>query len=196
MFENPRRGKQARNFTTNVPKILDLISSSEQIFSETCRWVPCIVETRVNTEFWPRVGGRGGGILGLVFGGNVPLASQSPYPKSILWPIIDPISVTFEQIRNFHDPNLVTFYFHELTHFLDWTKNTLLFICSKNILVSWLTVNMKNCLTLENPKMCDPFLVTLSTLQSHYSQSSHENATSSSGTSPLASYKEVHRRES
>ena len=32
MFENPRRGRQARNFTTNVPKILDLISSSEQIF--------------------------------------------------------------------------------------------------------------------------------------------------------------------
>ena len=39
-FENPRRGMQARNFTTNVPKILDLKSSSEQIFSENCRWVP------------------------------------------------------------------------------------------------------------------------------------------------------------
>ena len=33
MFENPRRGIQARNFTTNVPKILDLKSFSEQIFS-------------------------------------------------------------------------------------------------------------------------------------------------------------------
>ena len=32
MFENPRRGRQARNFRTNVPKILDLKSSSEQIF--------------------------------------------------------------------------------------------------------------------------------------------------------------------
>ena len=32
MFENPRRGRQARNFTTNVPKILDLKSSSEQIY--------------------------------------------------------------------------------------------------------------------------------------------------------------------
>ena len=30
MFENPRRGRQARNFTKNVPKILDLKSSSEQ----------------------------------------------------------------------------------------------------------------------------------------------------------------------
>ena len=33
MFENPRRGRQARNFTTNAPKILVLKSSSEQIFS-------------------------------------------------------------------------------------------------------------------------------------------------------------------
>ena len=33
-FENPRRGRQARNFTKNVPKILDVKSSSEQIFSE------------------------------------------------------------------------------------------------------------------------------------------------------------------
>ena len=33
MFENPRRGRQARNCTTNAPKILDLKSSSEQIFS-------------------------------------------------------------------------------------------------------------------------------------------------------------------
>ena len=33
MFENPRRGRQAGNLTTNAPKILDLKSSSEQIFS-------------------------------------------------------------------------------------------------------------------------------------------------------------------
>ena len=33
MFENPRRDRQARNFTANAPKILDLKSSSEQIFS-------------------------------------------------------------------------------------------------------------------------------------------------------------------
>ena len=40
MFENPRRGRQARNFTTNAPKILDLKSSSVQIFSENCLQVP------------------------------------------------------------------------------------------------------------------------------------------------------------
>ena len=42
MFENPRRGRQARNFTTNVPKILVLKSSSEQIFSKNWRSVSLI----------------------------------------------------------------------------------------------------------------------------------------------------------
>ena len=40
IFENPRRDRQAINFTTNVPKILDLKSSSEQIFSKHWRGVP------------------------------------------------------------------------------------------------------------------------------------------------------------
>ena len=42
MFENPRRGRQVRNFGKNVPKILDLKLSSEQIFSQNCRWVPLL----------------------------------------------------------------------------------------------------------------------------------------------------------
>ena len=46
MFENPSRGWQVRNFTTNVPKILDLKSSSEQIFSENWRWVPLLYTSR------------------------------------------------------------------------------------------------------------------------------------------------------
>ena len=70
-------------------------------------------------------------------------------------------------------------------------KNTLLFTYNTNILVRLLTVNMKNCLTPKNPKMCDPILVTLLKMRPHYSQSSRENATPSSGTCPLASYKEV-----
>ena len=37
----------------------------------------------------------------------------------IMWPIIDPILVIFGQICDFQDPNLVTFYYYELTHFLD-----------------------------------------------------------------------------
>ena len=43
----------------------------------------------------------------------------------------------------------------------------------------------------KHPKMCDPILVTLLKMRPHYSQSSRENATPSSGTSLLASYKEV-----
>ena len=39
--------------------------------------------------------------------------------------------------------------------------------------------------------MCDPILVTLLKMLPHYSQSSRENATPSSGTSPVASHKEV-----
>ena len=48
--ENPRKGGQARNLTTNVPKILDLKSSSEQIFYENCRWVPLtsVLFSRIN----------------------------------------------------------------------------------------------------------------------------------------------------
>ena len=42
----------------------------------------------------------------------------------------------------------------------------------------------------KNPKMCDPILITLLQMQPYYSQSSRENATPSSGTSP-SSYKEV-----
>ena len=42
-FENPRRGRQARNLATKVPKILDLKSSFEQIFSKNCRWMPLTV---------------------------------------------------------------------------------------------------------------------------------------------------------
>ena len=39
--------------------------------------------------------------------------------------------------------------------------------------------------------MCDPILAALLKMRPHYGQSIRENATQSSGTSPLASYKEV-----
>ena len=58
-------------------------------------------------------------------------------------------------------------------------KNTLLFICSTNILVRLRTVNMTNCFTPKNPKMCDPILETLLKMRPHYSQSSRQNATPS-----------------
>ena len=66
MFENPRRGRKAKNFTTNVPKILDLKSSSEQIFSENCRWVPqvrdnacqktLLIDSEREEKLWKKLG--------------------------------------------------------------------------------------------------------------------------------------------
>ena len=44
---------------------------------------------------------------------------------------------------------------NELTHFLDWMKNTLLY--TTNILVCLLTVNMKNCLTPKIWRCATPF---------------------------------------
>ena len=51
--------------------------------------------------------------------------------------------------------------------------------------------SFQNFLIPEIPKMCDPILVTVLKMQPHYSQSSSENATPSSGTSPIAFYKEL-----
>ena len=72
------------------------------------------------------------------------------------------------------------------------------FIYSTNILIRLVTVNMKNYLAQKNQKTCNPILVTLLKMRPHYSQSGHENATPSSGTSPttsplvpLASYEQV-----
>ena len=113
----------------------------------------------------PRGGGR---YLAIILLGMCRWPLRAPTPLYfILWPIIDPILVTFGQICNFRDPNLVTFYFYELTHFLNWMKNTLLFTCSTNVLVRLLTVNMKNFPTPKNPKICDPILVTLLKMPPH-----------------------------
>ena len=54
MFGNPRRGRQARNFTTNAPKILDLKSSSEQIFSRKLPLGAPQKLTRISNRACPR----------------------------------------------------------------------------------------------------------------------------------------------
>ena len=71
-------------------------------------------------------------------------------------------------------------------------KNTFLFTYTKGAHSG--TFAHHKYLELPNPKnqkICDPILVTVLKMRPHYSQSSCENATRSSGTSPLASYKEV-----
>ena len=69
----------------------------------------------------PPRGGGGLGVLRLIFAWYVPLASQSPYPI-IVYSVANyrpHLSHFWENICNFRNPNLVTFYFYELTHFLD-----------------------------------------------------------------------------
>ena len=70
-------------------------------------------------------------------------------------------------------------------------KNILLFTYSTNILCAFANHKYKELSYPQNQKMCDPILVTRLKMRPHYSQSSRENVTPSSGTSPLASYKEV-----
>ena len=58
--------------------------------------VTCAV-CRGKQDVFPQ--GRRGQVLGLIFAGYVPLASQSPYPITVnFWPVIDPILVTFGQM--------------------------------------------------------------------------------------------------
>ena len=75
----------------------------------------------------------------------MPLASQSPYHiiVYIVWPTIDPILVSFGQMFFFRSQ----LYSHFLFIYLINPLNTLLFTYSTNILVRFLTVNMKNFLT-------------------------------------------------
>ena len=115
-------------------------------------FIPCDI------DFRKRKGRGGRGVFGLIFASYVPLASQSPY-LIIVYSVANCRAHLghFGQINNIGVPSLVTFCFNELTHFLDWMKNTLLFICSTNILVRLLTVNMKNCLTPKIRKCATPF---------------------------------------
>ena len=61
MLESPRRGRQAIiNFTTDVPKILDLKASFEQKCSENRRWVPLSKTNLEGVPNDPIIRGGGG----------------------------------------------------------------------------------------------------------------------------------------
>ena len=64
------------------------------------------------------------------------------------------LSHFFGQICDFCDPNLVAFYFNELTHFLNWMKNTLIFTFSTNILVRLLTLNQWGTVLPQKIRKC------------------------------------------
>ena len=117
-------------------------------------------------------------VLGLIFAGYVPLASQSPYPI----------------MCNFRDPNLVNFYFcislinplnrsskNELTRHFRMKHNFTFHLQYINILVRLLIVNLLSY--LKNPKMCALIIVNL-VVRMRPHPAAHP-------TSPLASYMEV-----
>ena len=70
-------------------------------------------------------------------------------------------------------------------------KNTLLFTYSTNSPGTFANRKYEDFSYPKNPKMCNLILETLLKMRPHYSQSSRENPTPSSGTSPLASIKEA-----
>ena len=88
---------------------------------------------------------------------------------------------------NFRDPNLVTFY---LCIYLILNEEHFPFHLQYKHSHTFANRKYEE-LSYKNQKMCDPIQITRLKMRPHYSQSSRENATPSSGTSPLASYKEA-----
>ena len=76
---------------------------------------------------------------GTAAGLSEPLAHNSLFCGQLSTPIL----VTFGQLSNFRDPNLVTFY---LCIYLTLNEEHFSFHIQNNIPVRLLTVNMKNCL--------------------------------------------------
>ena len=91
-------------------------------------------------------------------------------------------------IHNFGIPNLVTFY---LCMYLTLNKEHFNFHLQYKTSGTFANRQYEELSYPQNQKMCDPILVTLLKMWRHDIQSSRGNATPSSGTSPIASYKEV-----
>ena len=96
--------------------------------------------------------------------------------------------ITFGKMRNFRDPDLVTFY---LCIYLILNEEHFTFHLQHKHSGTFPNHKYGELSYPKNQKMCDPILATLLKMRPHYSQSSRENATPSRGTSQLASYKEV-----
>ena len=115
-----------------------------------------------------------------------------------MWPIIDPFLVTFGQMCNFRDPNLVTFY---LCIYLILNEERFTFHLQYKHSGTFANRKFEE---LPHPKKSGNVRPhssnSIGKMLPHHNHSSCENATPSSGTFPLASYKEVpprigHRQE-
>ena len=87
---------------------------------------------------------------------------------------------------NFRYPNLVTFY---LCIFLIFNEEHFNSHLQYKHPGTFANRKYEELSYPKNQKICDPILVFLLKMRPHYSQSSRENATPTSGTSPLASCK-------
>ena len=155
-----------------------------------------------------RGGGRGRGVLGLIFAGYVPLASQSSYPI-IVYSMANyrPHLSHFGANMQFSRSHLSHFYFYELNHFFyieirPQTASSLLFFFAKllhakpkhesvdpyikhrGLQSHWMRSRTRRI--LREKADCKQ-----SIMRPHYNQPSRKDATPSSGTSPLASNKEI-----
>ena len=131
-----------------------------------------------------------GGLLGLIFAGYVPLASQSPYPTRV-YSVANyrPHLVTFGQICNFRDPRLAgahqIWWAPEISHFLFLWIDSFFTLNEKHFT---LHLQYKHSGTFANWKYEEQSYPEKSENVRPHSSNSIENATSSSGTSPLAIY--------
>ena len=138
------------------------------------------------TVCFPQVVNTPGGGLGSSFAGYVLLASQNLYPIIVYFVAsYRPYLIHFR--ANVNVISRTEFNASRLLNIKATSQQQEPFFNRKSS--SFLEIPAyQNFLIPKIPKICDPILVTLLNTQPHYSQSSCENATSSSGTSPVVFY--------
>ena len=131
----------------------------------------------------------GRGVRGEKYRNTASKFSQIPKLHCYKWEKVDVVNTTNPPFIR-HQSQLSHFLFLWIDRFLDWMKNTLLFMQYKH---SGTFAN-RRYEELSYPQKAEnvrPHSSNSLKMRPHYSQSSRENATPSSGTFPLASCKEV-----
>ena len=97
---------------------------------------------------------------------------RAPNPlQSILWPIIDPILVTFGQVCNFRNPNLVSF---QLGNYLIQNEKHFTFHLQYKHSGTFANRKYEELSYPKTQKMCDPILVTLLKMRPHPAAHPHQ----------------------
>ena len=138
----------------------------------------------------PPGGGGGRGLPGLVFAGYVLLACHSPYPITVYSVANDRPHLMQSLLGKYVIFAIPTFTFYLCIHLILNEEHSTFQLQYKHS-DTFANRKYEEPSYPKNQKMCDPFLVTVLKMRPHYSQSRRENATTTSGTSPLGPYKEV-----